>query len=90
MLQLSTGGDLFTYITSHPRRRLCEGEAKYITFQIFKGLQYLHDKMISHRGKPLLVSSLACCAGVRIQANFLIPIADLKVNVTAFLCYVTY
>ncbi|KAF8560200.1 kinase-like protein [Imleria badia] len=49
MLQLSTGGDLFTYITSHPRRRLCEGEAKYVTFQMFKGLQYLHDRMISHR-----------------------------------------
>ncbi|KAG8219659.1 kinase-like protein [Butyriboletus roseoflavus] len=49
MLQLSTGGDLFTYITSHPRRRLCEGEAKYITFQMFRGLQYLHDRMISHR-----------------------------------------
>ncbi|KAF8445768.1 kinase-like protein [Boletus edulis BED1] len=49
MLQLSTGGDLFTYITNHPRRRLREGEAKYITFQMLKGLQYLHDRMISHR-----------------------------------------
>ncbi|KAI9461750.1 kinase-like protein [Boletus coccyginus] len=56
MLQLSTGGDLFTYITNHPRRRLCEGEAKYITFQMFKGLQYLHDKMISHRENILLHS----------------------------------
>ncbi|KAF8140427.1 kinase-like protein, partial [Boletus edulis] len=28
MLQLSTGGDLFTYITNHPRRRLREGEGK--------------------------------------------------------------
>ncbi|KAN0100468.1 kinase-like protein [Tylopilus felleus] len=57
MLQLSTGGDLFTYITNHPRHRLCEGEAKYITYQMFKGLQYLHDKMISHRGKLALASS---------------------------------
>lgn len=57
MLQLSTGGDLFTYITNHPRRRLCEGEAKYITFQMLKGIQYLHDKMISHRGKLALTSS---------------------------------
>lgn len=57
MLQLSTGGDLFTYITSHPRRKLCEGEAKYITFQMLKGLQYLHDKMISHRGKFALTFS---------------------------------
>ena len=59
MLQLSTGGDLFTYITNHPRRRLCEGEAKYITFQMIKGLQYLHDRMISHRGKLALTSSLS-------------------------------
>ncbi|KIJ65004.1 hypothetical protein HYDPIDRAFT_89141, partial [Hydnomerulius pinastri MD-312] len=51
MLQLSTGGDLFTYITTHARHHLCEGEAKYITFQVLKGLEYLHDKMISHRGK---------------------------------------
>ncbi|KAH0838163.1 kinase-like protein [Lanmaoa asiatica] len=57
MLQLSTGGDLFTYITNNPRRRLCEGEAKYITFQMLKGLQYLHNKMISHRGKLALTSS---------------------------------
>lgn len=49
MLQLCTGGDLFTYITTHARRRLCEGESKYITYQLLKGLKYLHDRMISHR-----------------------------------------
>lgn len=49
MLQLSTGGDLFTYITTHVRRRLCEGESKYITYQLLKGLKYLHDRLISHR-----------------------------------------
>lgn len=47
-LQLCTGGDLFTYIVDHTR--LCEGEAKYIMYQLLKALMYLHDKMISHRG----------------------------------------
>ncbi|KZP31153.1 kinase-like protein [Athelia psychrophila] len=46
-LQLCTGGDLFTYISS--RGQLCEGEAKYIMYQLIKGLTYLHDKHISHR-----------------------------------------
>jgi serine/threonine protein kinase len=53
-LQLCTGGDLFTYITSHGESegRLCEGEAKYIIYQLFKALDYLHKKEISHRGAP--------------------------------------
>ena len=52
-LQLCTGGDLFTYISSYAERqcRLLEGEAKYVMYQILKGLVYLHDKSISHRGK---------------------------------------
>ncbi|PBL01161.1 kinase-like protein [Armillaria gallica] len=52
-LQLCTGGDLFTYITSYAEKdsRLCEAEAKYIMYQLLKALMYLHDKSISHRGK---------------------------------------
>ncbi|KAG6911574.1 hypothetical protein DXG01_011877 [Tephrocybe rancida] len=52
-LQLCTGGDLFTYITNHPnsRHRLCEAEAKYIMYQLLRGLEYLHNNMISHRGR---------------------------------------
>ncbi|KAK0245677.1 kinase-like protein [Armillaria nabsnona] len=51
-LQLCTGGDLFTYITSYAEKdsRLCEAEAKYIMYQLLKALMYLHDKSISHRG----------------------------------------
>ncbi|PBK77372.1 kinase-like protein [Armillaria solidipes] len=50
-LQLCTGGDLFTYITSYAEKdsRLCEAEAKYIMYQLLKALMYLHDKSISHR-----------------------------------------
>jgi len=50
-LELCIGGDLFTYVTSpiHPEPYLCEGEAKYIMYQILKGLAYLHDRMICHR-----------------------------------------
>lgn len=51
-LQLCTGGDLFTYLINHirPRGHLIEGEAKYLVYQLFQALSYLHDKNIAHRG----------------------------------------
>ena len=53
-LQLCTGGDLFTYITGHIEagKQLYEAEVKYVMYQLLQGLAYLHDRQISHRGKP--------------------------------------
>jgi serine/threonine protein kinase len=36
-LELATGGDLFSYMVKNGA--LCEGEVKYIAFQLMKGLQ---------------------------------------------------
>ena len=48
-LELCTGGDLFTFISS--RQSLHEGESKYIMYQLLKGIEYLHNRHISHRGR---------------------------------------
>lgn len=36
-LELATGGDLFSYL--HMNKFLCEGEAKYIAWQLMQGLE---------------------------------------------------
>ncbi|KDQ17769.1 hypothetical protein BOTBODRAFT_155866 [Botryobasidium botryosum FD-172 SS1] len=46
-LDLSTGGDLFTYIQA--QGNLCEGETKFLGFQLMKALVYLHERQVSHR-----------------------------------------
>ena len=77
-LQLCTGGDLFSYIISHVKTsyRLCEGEAKYIMYQILIGVKHLHDKKISHRGDDHFDPCVATPRADR-------PDADLKVSILA-------
>ena len=48
-LELCTSGDLEFYLKS-TRSHLREDDAQYIAFQLFKGLEFLHGKRISHRG----------------------------------------
>ncbi|EJD03702.1 kinase-like protein [Fomitiporia mediterranea MF3/22] len=52
-LFLCTGGDLFTYTTR--RYRLSEAEAKFITFQLFRAIEHLHDRSVSHRGMSIQI-----------------------------------
>lgn len=46
-----TGGDLWTYLNASPDRVLAPWECKWISFQLFNALKYLHeDAGIAHRG----------------------------------------
>lgn len=65
-LELSTGGDLFTYITT--QGMLQEGEAKFLGYQLMLGLVYMHDLNVSHRDlKPENVLIYAPRAYPRVQ-----------------------
>lgn len=65
-LELSTGGDLFTYITS--QGMLQEGEAKFLGYQLMLGLIYMHDLNVSHRDlKPENILICAPRAYPRVQ-----------------------
>ncbi|EJD51786.1 kinase-like protein [Auricularia subglabra TFB-10046 SS5] len=46
-LELSTGGDLDMYIRK--RGSIPEDEAKFLSYQLMKGLYYLHELHIAHR-----------------------------------------
>ncbi|CAE6473686.1 unnamed protein product [Rhizoctonia solani] len=65
-LELSTGGDLFTYITS--QGMLQEGEAKFLGYQLMLGLIYMHNLNVSHRDlKPENILICAPRAYPRVQ-----------------------
>ncbi|CAE6451897.1 unnamed protein product [Rhizoctonia solani] len=65
-LELSTGGDLFTYITS--QTMLKEGEAKFLGYQLMLGLIYMHNLNVSHRDlKPENILICAPRAYPRVQ-----------------------
>ncbi|CAE7131620.1 unnamed protein product [Rhizoctonia solani] len=65
-LELSTGGDLFTYITS--QGMLQEGEAKFLGYQLILGLIYMHNLNVSHRDlKPENILICAPRAYPRVQ-----------------------
>jgi serine/threonine protein kinase len=42
-------GDLFNYIKYNGRKGLNEFDIKIITYQIFRGLNYIHSLEICHR-----------------------------------------
>jgi glycogen synthase kinase 3 beta len=42
-------GDLFNYIKHNGRKGLNEFDIKIITYQIFRGLNYIHSLGICHR-----------------------------------------
>lgn len=49
ILEVVTGGDLFSYVEKH--RGVYEDELKFMARQLLDGLAYLHGKEIVHRGR---------------------------------------
>lgn len=51
IVDVAKGGDLFSYIQQHHRSGLGgldEAQVKWITFQLLRGLDYMHQKGIAH------------------------------------------
>ncbi len=42
-------GDLYHYIKSHGKKGLSMMDIKLMSYQIFRGLMYIHSLKISHR-----------------------------------------
>ena len=49
VLELVTGGDLYSYLDKYCS--LSEREVQFFGWQLLKGLEYLHDRHIAHRGQ---------------------------------------
>ncbi|WRT64494.1 uncharacterized protein IL334_001426 [Kwoniella shivajii] len=65
VLELVTGGDMFSYIQKHVHLR--EDETRWIGWQLISGLKYLHEKGIAHRDvKPENILLHTSCAYPRI------------------------
>lgn len=65
-LELATGGDLFSYMVKNGS--LCEGEVKYIAFQLMKGLH------VSISIQALLTKLTKCLISISIKNAFLIVV----------------
>ncbi|WWC86605.1 uncharacterized protein L201_001482 [Kwoniella dendrophila CBS 6074] len=65
ILELVTGGDLWSYLEKH--RQLREDEVRWIGWQMISGIKYLHEKGIVHRDvKPENILLKTSCAYPRI------------------------
>lgn len=49
ILELMAGGDLFAYVEKH--HSLPEMEVKWLAYQLVKGLKYIHEQKVAHRGE---------------------------------------
>ncbi|KNC78818.1 CAMK/RAD53 protein kinase [Sphaeroforma arctica JP610] len=71
MLELVSGGALFEYV--HERGRLSEKQSMDFTYQMLKGLDYLHKNGVTHRDmKPENVLLLP----YQVEGTFLLKITD--------------
>jgi serine/threonine protein kinase len=70
VLEFCSGGDLFDLLAYH-HHRVTTTDAKSISFQIFDGLKFMHDRLVVHRdikleNVGLLLNNIAFFALIRI------------------------
>lgn len=54
VLELVTGGDLYSYLAKY--QLLSEKEVQFFGWQLLKGLEYLHKRDVAHRGQSALTT----------------------------------